>query len=41
MSLIDSRTRTNHEENCKLIVMRETLIPKLKFVEVDVSEVEN
>ena len=37
---IDSEIRKNYEENCRLIEMRDSLLPKLMSGELDVSDLE-
>ena len=37
---MDAAIRANHDESCRLIALRDTLLPKLMGGEIDVSEVE-
>lgn len=37
---IDSMIRANYEENCRLINMRDALLPKLMLGKLDVSQIE-
>lgn len=37
---IDSNIRVNYEENCRLIKMRDAMLPKLMSGEIDVSQIE-
>lgn len=37
---IDSQIRVNYEQNCRLEILRDTLLPKLMSGELDVSEID-